>query len=68
MADEADRAQDLRAAYERAAIQSARRQMDGEGSSHCVDCDEEIPVRRREKVPNAVRCVECQTIFEQGGS
>ncbi|MCK2185718.1 TraR/DksA family transcriptional regulator [Halomonas getboli] len=30
------------------------------GATHCVDCGEEIPVKRRELLPYATRCVDCQ--------
>ena len=33
----------------------------GEGETHCVDCGEEIPERRREAIPGARTCVECQS-------
>lgn len=35
------------------------------GTEFCVDCDCEIPAARREKVPYAVRCVDCQSLHEQ---
>ena len=35
------------------------------GTSHCVDCDAPIPAARRRALPNADRCVGCQTIFER---
>ena len=31
----------------------------------CVDCDEEIPVKRLEVFPAAKRCVECKSRFEK---
>ena len=33
----------------------------------CVDCDEEIPVKRLEVFPAAKRCVECKSRFEKEG-
>lgn len=33
----------------------------GEGESHCVECGEEIPERRRLAVPGAITCVPCQS-------
>ena len=33
----------------------------GEGSSHCVECGEEIPEARRRALPGAHTCVECQS-------
>lgn len=35
-------------------------------SSECDDCGAEIPVERFELLPGAIRCVDCQTVFEQG--
>jgi phage/conjugal plasmid C-4 type zinc finger TraR family protein len=31
----------------------------------CEDCDEEIPLRRRQAVPGCIRCIECQTLYEK---
>jgi phage/conjugal plasmid C-4 type zinc finger TraR family protein len=36
----------------------------GRGSVCCVECGEDIPAERRAQVPNATRCVHCQTRFE----
>lgn len=44
-----------------------RRQPTGPGLSHCIDCEEEIPLRRRQALPGAVRCIDCQTVYEKGG-
>lgn len=39
-----------------------------EGSyGKCVDCDEDIPVKRLEVFPAAKRCVECKSRFEKEG-
>lgn len=32
---------------------------------YCVDCGEPIPAARLKAVPEAIRCVECQHIFEK---
>ena len=32
----------------------------------CVDCDRSIPRDRLERLPGAIRCIECQEIFERG--
>ena len=32
----------------------------GESLTHCADCDEPIPERRREAIPGVTLCVECQ--------
>lgn len=34
---------------------------DGESLTHCEDCEEPIPERRRQAVPGVRRCVQCQT-------
>lgn len=33
----------------------------------CIDCDEDIPVKRLEVFPAAKRCVECKSRFEREG-
>lgn len=30
----------------------------------CIDCGEPIPQKRLECVPGAVRCIECQRLYE----
>lgn len=30
------------------------------GTTHCVDCEQRIAKARREAVPHAIRCAECQ--------
>ncbi|SDE49769.1 DksA/TraR family C4-type zinc finger protein [Limimaricola pyoseonensis] len=39
----------------------ARRGPMGESATHCVECDEPIPERRREAIPGVKLCVECQS-------
>lgn len=41
-------------------IDFARAQLMGAGSLHCLHCGEEIPLRRRQAMPNAKYCVEHQ--------
>lgn len=44
------------------AVQFARARMAaGEGETHCEECGEEIPERRRLALPGARTCVQCQT-------
>jgi phage/conjugal plasmid C-4 type zinc finger TraR family protein len=38
----------------------------GGGSPHCVACGGPIPEARRRLVPNAVRCIDCQSRHERG--
>ena len=33
----------------------------GEGTSHCIECGEEIPEARRRALPGARTCVACQS-------
>ena len=33
----------------------------GEGTSHCIECDEEIPLARRRALPGARTCIHCQS-------
>lgn len=43
------------------AVQRARASLSaGESLTHCEDCEEPIPERRRELVPGVRRCVACQ--------
>ena len=37
----------------------ARRQPVGESLTHCAECDEPIPERRRQALPGVKLCVEC---------
>ena len=34
--------------------------------THCIDCNELIPLLRQQKVAGCQRCVACQTEFETG--
>jgi phage/conjugal plasmid C-4 type zinc finger TraR family protein len=33
----------------------------GEGTTHCVECGDEIPERRRQALPGVTTCIACQT-------
>lgn len=45
-------------------VDEARAQLLGVGSEFCEDCDRLIPLARRKAIPNAVRCVSCQSHYE----
>ncbi|WP_339531553.1 TraR/DksA C4-type zinc finger protein [Pseudomonas mucidolens] len=45
--------------------QLARRRPSGPSRSHCLDCDEQIPVKRQ-ALGGIIRCTPCQTTFEKG--
>jgi phage/conjugal plasmid C-4 type zinc finger TraR family protein len=33
----------------------------GDGTTHCIECGDEIPAARRQALPGANTCVHCQT-------
>ena len=37
----------------------------GEGTTHCVECGEEIPARRRAALPGVRTCVACQAELDR---
>jgi phage/conjugal plasmid C-4 type zinc finger TraR family protein len=41
------------------------RAVSGPGRDDCEDCGEDIPSARRKAAPSAIRCIDCQTIFER---
>ena len=48
------------------AVNRARSQLpQGEGLSHCEECDGEIPEARREAIPGVRLCVSCQLEVER---
>ena len=63
--DEADRAAALietTTANALARIHAARMQA---GQADCADCGEPIPAARRVANPAAIRCIDCQEIYER---
>ena len=63
--DEADRAAALieaTTANALARIQAAQQQA---GQADCADCGEPIPAARRVANPAAIRCIDCQEIYER---
>lgn len=74
MADDADRAQkEIDRLQEDALARLRVRAIEGERAAallhgafgHCVDCGEEIDPARREAMPRAVRCLQCQSAAER---
>lgn len=58
---------DLRAEQERErGIKAAQQALLQEGRDDCVSCGAEIEPERREALPSARRCIECQTEIEKG--
>ena len=62
-----DRAQALELRQREQAIAAvlARKRQIGPSRTHCKDCDVEIPAARQAR-GGMIRCVPCQTTFEQG--
>ena len=64
MPDNIDRLlEDEERAYE-IGVKVARRLLAGRGQSHCENCEIPIPAARRQAVPSATRCRECQELYE----
>lgn len=48
------------------AVKRARSNLpEGEGATHCVECEEAIPEARRKAIPGVRLCVECQADLEK---
>ncbi|MEM6303309.1 MAG: DksA/TraR family C4-type zinc finger protein [Pseudomonadota bacterium] len=39
----------------------ARKRAQGESLTHCAECEEEIPLARREALPGVKLCIDCMT-------
>ena len=48
------------------AIQQAQERMADGNYGSCIDCGQPIPFERLKAQPSALRCIVCQTRFEQG--
>lgn len=65
MADEVDIASEQADEMTERSIAAIRNQVNsGESAYFCIDCDEEIPELRREKVQGCKRCADCQSQYE----
>ena len=48
------------------AVKLARSRLPGgEGSTHCEECDVQIPEARRKAIPGVRLCVDCQSALEK---
>jgi len=48
------------------AVKLARSRLpDGESSTHCVECESDIPDARRKAIPGVRLCVRCQSEHEE---
>ncbi|MFJ2997551.1 TraR/DksA family transcriptional regulator [Raoultella planticola] len=62
-----DQANELAELQREAAIAKCRINHNAVSATHCCDCGEEIPERRREAVAGCQRCAECQEVAEERG-
>ena len=71
MADDIDRAaarsEELLADALAAHARKVRKHQAPHAAEDCSDCGGDIPQARRVAVPNALRCVGCQTVYETRG-
>lgn len=44
---------------------AARVRFEGTSRSRCLECDEKIPLRRRQLLPGVELCVDCQRVEER---
>lgn len=64
--DEIDQAQGLNEDFQAFALelqQNSREPANYTGTD-CLDCGEEIPLKRRQAMPGCRRCIDCQTTLE----
>ncbi|PML45232.1 conjugal transfer protein TraR [Vibrio tasmaniensis] len=67
MTDQFDKAQELEQTFREKAIAHQRTHCieqpdeDEHGNRYCLSCGDTIPTERLEAMPNAVRCVSCQS-------
>ena len=62
-----DQANDLAELQREAAFAKCRINHNAVSATHCVDCGDPIPARRRELVAGCQRCADCQEEFEERG-
>lgn len=63
MADECDHAKEWQDRHNDESLALAlviAQKVNRVGTTHCVDCEQRIAKARREAVPHAIRCAECQ--------
>lgn len=69
MSDAADMAGDAQAVYDAEIADRLERERVAResrvGTAECIDCDDEIPPRRRQAMPWVTRCVECQEFADR---
>jgi len=65
--DDFDWASELEEGHRMRSIAAVRAALgEGESAHHCEDCDEPIPLARRQAVKGCRRCIDCQARHECG--
>lgn len=65
MSDSMDIVQGINEQFQTAALaEHQRNRPTGPAATHCEDCGEEIPIKRRLAMPGCRRCIDCQTLLE----
>lgn len=66
MADDIDISNELAELFIQKSLQEQRERQgfDKESEEFCIDCDDEIPEKRREMIPGVQRCIGCQELHE----
>jgi phage/conjugal plasmid C-4 type zinc finger TraR family protein len=67
MSDDVDKARAIEEATRRNATAAAIATLQRQGSEYCIDCGDRILEARREALPSAERCIDCQINFEGVG-
>ncbi|EPL8210670.1 TPA: TraR/DksA family transcriptional regulator [Raoultella ornithinolytica] len=62
-----DQANDLAERRLEMTIQNMRINHNAVSATHCVECGDQIPARRREVMAGCQRCADCQEEFEERG-
>lgn len=60
-----EQAQALEMHARAAALYRSAEALAGSGQADCEDCARPIPPARRAVAPGAIRCIQCQTLFER---
>ena len=64
MTDILDQAQKLEELQRKVALKNRFQAVHRPSLTHCQDCDEPIPEKRRRMINGCTRCVDCQAIYE----
>ncbi|MDA8428923.1 MAG: TraR/DksA family transcriptional regulator [Geobacteraceae bacterium] len=66
MPDEMDRAQEINEQFQEAALaeHQRNRQRGRPAATHCEECGDEIPEKRRQAMPGCRKCISCQEAHE----